>query len=224
MHRLYNKGSKIAYTALAIATLGLSTNAFAADAITGTGTTYAEPGIDQQANADLWNGVYGGVLGGYQWQSVGVMSGTDIDGVNGKELGGFIGYNQALGNALVGGLELQGAYSGAKESNGGITARQDYETSLRARMGYALEQNMIYGLAGLSAARVELDDGASTDKKWLKGWTVGAGVEREFSNNVFGRVEYDYTKYGEKGFDLSSGNANADLAGHGLKVGVGLQF
>ena len=196
----------------------------AADIVTGTDPNYLEPAIDPAKNAALWNGIYGGLQGGYKWQSVGVMGGTDVNDVNGEAIGGYIGFNQAIGDALVGGIELQGEYSKAKSTAGGITADQDFITSLRARMGYAFEQNMIYGLAGLSAARLELNDGTASDRNWMTGYSVGAGVERAFSKNIIGRVEYDYSDFGSKQFNLSGSTPQADLKGHALKLGVGVKF
>lgn len=210
-------------SAMALALLP-ATQAQAADIVSGVDPNYVGPAIDPVENASLWNGVYGGLQGGYKWQSVGVMGGADVNDVNGEEIGGYVGYNRAIGDALVGGIELQGGYSKAKSTAAGITVDQDFETSLRARMGYAFEQNLIYGLAGLSAARLELNDGIAADRNWMTGYTVGAGVERAFSKNIIGRVEYDYSDYGSKQFTLGGSTPDVDLKGHALKLGVGVKF
>ncbi len=39
--------------------------------------------------------------------------------------------------------------------------------------------------------------------KKLAVYTVGAGVDYAFTNNIFGRVEYRYTDFGSKTFDLA---------------------
>ncbi len=83
-----------------------------------------------------------------------------------------------------------------------MKAEQDWETSLRARMGYAFEQNLVYGLAGVSATQLELTQGGDSDRNLLTGWTVGAGIERKFTDQLSGRLEYDYSDYGASQFDL----------------------
>lgn len=202
----------------------MAASAGAADLATGTDGGLVEPQFDPVANSSIWSGVYGGLYGGLNWRSVGVMGDSDVDLDHQKEVGGYVGINQELGSSIIGGLEWMGGYSGYEDSNGGVTARQDWETSVRARMGFAVEQNLIYGLAGVSATQLEVSEGGDSDTRWLTGWTLGAGVERQLTENIIGRVEYDYSNYGEQKFDLGSGNPDIDLTGHGVKLGIGLQF
>lgn len=218
------KSNTLGFSAILMLSIAAPTMALSADIAVGTDPGYVEPSIDPQTNSALWEGIYGGALLGYDWQNANVNAGPDVDGVNGKKIGGYLGYNTRLGDAFVGGLELQGLYSGAEGTTGALTVRKDFETSLRARMGYAIEQNLIYGLAGLSASRVKMNDATSSDRNWMKGWTVGAGLERSFTQNIVGRVEYDYSDFGEESFTLGSGNFNTGLKSHGVKVGVGFKF
>lgn len=201
----------------------LSTAAMAADAIPQPETQSISPVLDPVLPGN-WSGAYGGLYGGLKWQSVGVMGGDDVSLDHHKEIGGYVGINQELGNSVVGGLEWMGGFSGQTEREDGIRVEQDWETSLRARMGFAVEQNLVYGLAGVSATRLEASEGGETDQQWLTGWTVGAGLERKFTENISGRVEYGYTDYGTKRFDLGTGNPEIGLTGHGLKLGVGVNF
>lgn len=198
--------------------------AAAADLSTDTGTQLIEPQFDPVANSSIWNGVYLGLYGGLDWKSVGVMGSGDIDLNSQKEVGGYVGINQALGNSIIGGIEWFGGYSGESQANDGIKAEQDWETSLRARMGYAFEQNLVYGLAGVSATQLELSDATGSDSNWLTGWTVGAGFERQFTDRISGRLEFDYTDYSKEKFNLGAGSTKADIDGHGLKLGVGVKF
>ena len=69
-----------------------------------------------------------------------------------------------------------------------------------------------------------MSEGGDSDQQWLTGWTIGAGVERKLTENIIGRVEYDYSSFGEERFDLGSSDPDIDLTGHSLKVGLGLQF
>lgn len=208
---------------IAVSVLSIS-SAGAADINTGTNGDFIEPPLDSVASSSIWSGVYTGLYGGLDWKTVGVMGANDIDLNQQKEVGAYVGINQALGDAIVGGLEWMAGFSGKEETEAGITAKQDWETSLRARMGYAFEQNMIYGLAGVSASQLELSDATGSDTRWLAGWTVGAGIERQLTDQIIGRVEYDYTDYGERKFGLGAGSTDADLSGHGLKLGLGVKF
>lgn len=214
-------------TTLVISTLMIgaaATSSMAADITTDVGTQSIQPTFDPVEASSIWNGVYGGLYGGLNWQNIGVMGSSDVDLNKSKQLGGYVGINQALGTSVVGGLEWMGGFSGDSTSNGGVKVQQDWETSLRARMGYAFEQNLVYGLAGVSATQLEVSEGGDTDRNWLTGWTVGAGVERQFTDVISGRIEYDYSQFGKKEFELGSGPADVDLTGHGVKVGVGVKF
>ncbi len=202
---------------------GLGGASLAADLSTATDQSI-EPQFDPVQNSSIWNGAYAGLYGGLNWKSVGVMGAGDLDLNNQKDVGGYVGINQELGNSLVGGIELMGGYSGDSESFGGVTAEQNWETSLRARMGYAFEQNLVYGLAGVGATQLSVSDATGSDTKWLTGYTVGAGVERQFTDLITGRIEYDYSDYGKESFGLGAGPTNADISGHGLKIGVGVKF
>ena len=201
-----------------------SAAANAADINTGTGVGGVEPSFDPVASSSVWTGAYAGIHGDLKWRKVGVMGSDDIDLNHSPAFGGYIGYNQELYGPVVGGLEVMGGYSGQSASKGGYTAEQSWEASLRARMGYALEQNLFYGLAGLNTSRVTVSNGGSSDTNWMTGWTVGAGIERQLTENITGRIEYDYSRYGKTEFQTAGPNRDVDLTDHGIKLGVGLKF
>jgi outer membrane immunogenic protein len=83
---------------------------------------------------------------------------------------------------------------------------------------------MIYGTGGLAVANAEASDATSSEDNTAVGWTAGAGVETDFTNNVFGRIEYRYTDLGSDSYSLDSGDVDADLTSHGVMVGVGVKF
>lgn len=195
----------------------------AADLSTGADAG-VQPSFDPVANSSVWTGAYAGVHGDVKWRKVGVMGSEDIDLNHSPGIGGYIGYNQEIYGPIVGGLEVMGGYSGKSKSNGGYTAEQDWEASLRARMGYALEQNLFYGLAGVNTSRMTVSNATGSDTNWMKGWSVGAGVERQLTENIIGRIEYDYSRYGKTEFETGGPNRDVDLTDHGIKLGVGLKF
>ena len=198
--------------------------ASAADLNTGTDAGAVEPGFDPVASSSVWSGAYAGVQGDLKWRKVGVMGSQDIDLNHSPGIGGYIGYNQEIYGPIIGGLEVMGGYSGKSKSAGGYTAEQDWEASLRARMGYALEQNLFYGLAGVNTTRMTVSNATGSDTNWMNGWSVGAGVERQLSENIIGRIEYDYSRYGKSEFETGGPNRDVDLTDHGIKLGIGLKF
>ncbi len=65
----------------------------------------------------------------------------------------------------------------------------------RLRLGYAFDNFMIFAAGGFSLAKANVDDGLADDDAWLKGFTVGAGIEAKFAENWSARVEYLYINY-----------------------------
>ncbi|TGS57763.1 porin family protein, partial [Mesorhizobium sp. M1D.F.Ca.ET.183.01.1.1] len=119
-------------------------------------------------------GFVGGVFGGYQWQQENFVYGAEAD----------LGYN------------------GVKGSEGGITAKGGLEGSLRARLGYSVTPEiLLYGTGGLAAKNQKIETAAGSDSNAMLGWTAGVGTDIKITDNVFGRVEYRYSDYGDKDFD-----------------------
>ncbi len=152
----------------------------------------------EQSSGD-WQGVYAGATLGY-----GLL--TDFNGFvsdRGEDVvyGFFAGYNHHVTENFVIGLEAD--YTDydinfekvpfIKVTKGG---------SLRARLGYALDNTMVYATAGLAFAdtNINLED---------YGKVVGAGVEYKFTDNVIFGVEYRHSWYRQ--FDNTTIDANLDI-------------
>jgi opacity protein-like surface antigen len=61
----------------------------------------------------------------------------------------------------------------------------------------------------------------------LSGWTVGAGLDYAFTNNVFGRIEYRYTDLGTTNFlsvPTNSGESGNKVTISDLRVGIAHKF
>ena len=58
------------------------------------------------------------------------------------------------------------------------------------------------------------------ESKTFNGWTIGAGVDYAFTNNIFARAEYRFNSYGNK--DVLG--IKADLDQHVVGVGIGVKF
>ena len=207
----------IASSALLLAT----TPALAADLV------YQEPiapEVIATPETFSWSGPYIGLQGGGSWLR-GDLDGpgfNDREHFNGGILGGFVGYNYLLDNNVVLGAEGDLNYNwNEKGIGGGVDAGTDLSGSVRARVGYALDNALIYATAGWAVTRGYADvPGAGKDHATFNGYTVGAGVDYAFTQKVFGRAEYRFSDYGEK----SISGIDVDPKQHTLMIGIGVKF
>ena len=204
-------------------------------AFAATPSRAADPVYDQQSpeppaayavgDTYVWNGPYLGLYGGYNSLGSDISGLPDVDNIDGLSGGVFGGINRQFAPNWIAGLEGTLGMSGADHTFGGTKIDQDWEASLRARMGYAFENSMIYGLAGVAGSEVNASTASGTDSKVLLGWQIGAGLETVLTREITGRVEYDYTDYNAREFSLgASGSPNIGLSGHTVKFGVGFKF
>ncbi|MBE0692502.1 MAG: porin family protein [Aquamicrobium sp.] len=209
----------------AAAVMGLSAPAFAADVV------YQEPPapapIIESAPVSSWAGPYAGVHLGYGFSgsaetSVGGIT-NDI-GTSGWLGGAFGGFNAQNGQ-FVYGAEADVNYSGVDGSNAGETARSRLDGSLRGRLGYAINDDvLVYGTAGVAAERLRVTDGlGARDTNMMVGYTVGAGTDVKLTDDVFARAEYRYSDYGSENFNLTA-PTSVDSSNHRVTVGLGIKF
>ncbi len=130
-----------------------------------------------------WSGLY---FGG----AVGIASGRirssapAADDIAGNTLGGvFGGYNKQNGNLVFGG-EI--AYTATPIEFVTFGSTLENTVDLKARVGYAFGQAMVYGVAGYSF--VTMND--VTDAADLSGFNFGAGLDYKFGSRYFVGVEY----------------------------------
>ena len=155
-----------------------------------------------------WSGPY---IGG----TVGVLNGsTDVSNIlfegapsgldpytidsSGWLAGLTVGVNQQWDN-IVAGIEGDISWSNAEGTHDdaladySITTRMQTFATIRGRVGFAVDQVLIYGTAGLAYGSTEgqLDDnyaGPTTittkDTQSQFGWTAGAGVEVGVTDNI----------------------------------------
>jgi outer membrane immunogenic protein len=83
---------------------------------------------------------------------------------------------------------------------------------------------MPYITAGVAGSQVKLDNGFDDESKFRVGWTAGAGLEAKLTDNILGRVEYRYTQFGNKNYDLGTETVRNKLDTHDIRVGVGYKF
>lgn len=203
-----------------VAFVSLASSAMAADAVIG----YDLAPVPASAVYD-WTGFYLGAHGGYV--STRAKLGGDSEKFNGGFLGAHAGYNFIQNGPWVIGAEGDVSYTWNEEDIFGAGIADigtDWQWSLRARVGYAIDRTMIFGTAGIAGTNAYIDVIGTPIKieDSMVGWTVGVGAEHAFTDNWLVRAEYRYTDYGEfKPLGLATG---VDVTEHTVRVGVSYKF
>lgn len=177
---------KLALTTLLAAT-AISGNAIAGSFETPT-TPTAPLAIAEPANSD-WGGFYLGGLYAFETGDWDVYDEGEIDSswaTEGDNYGAFAGYNIHR-DALVFGGELAYSSGDSLATYNGFT-EDLVETFIdaKARVGYALGDILLYGVAGGTWATIT-NGSISID---LDGLNYGAGAQMKFDNGMFIGAEY----------------------------------
>ena len=164
-----------------------------------------------------WTGFYLGAQGAYSWGGDTTRQFTTLGGipVRGADYGldSAIGGVQAGFNYQTGGIVLGvegdvdfGNASGGFDAIGArVRVEQDWQASVRARIGYAFDRFMIYASGGVAFSEfkygylntlpaVAAGESASFSRT---GWTVGGGVNYAMTDNIVLGVDYRYADYGK---------------------------
>jgi outer membrane immunogenic protein len=202
-----------------------------------------------------WSGFYVGVQGGYGFGQAdhyflaaadnGLFApktgGGFVQSLDGGTFGGHLGFNQQVGNLLVG---LEGSFSW-NLANGstrnpfapGVPSPVSYETDLEwlatltPRLGLVAGPWLFYGKGGLvvGQARSTLVSTALGATKVFEeangylGWTAGIGVEYALGGNWIVGIEYNFHQLGAQPYGGSGVPRNAGGLGF-VEYGLDLQF
>lgn len=168
----------------------------------------------------IWTGPYAGAFATYDWGDLDALPGKNLTGAGG---GAYAGYNWQLGKYILG-IEGDLGYSGADASIGGLKGEQGMFGSIRGRVGYVFNPFMLYATGGLAASNAKINDGATSDSNTHIGWTAGAGAEAAINDKVTARIEYRYSDYGSKTYDLSTGPVSSGFDEQSVRAGIGIKF
>lgn len=200
------------------------------------------------APAFNWSGFYAGLDLGY-WGGQGT---TFVPGFvagrpapNGITLGAHLGYRHQFANNLVLGLEADLSWLGGRTAYGVIpgdtlawTLRGNWDGSVRATAGFAIDRALIYatgGLAIIDAKGCAVPDpavsticaGGTALGGTRTGWTVGAGFAYAVAPNWAVRAEYHYANYGSRTYATPAtvtGTTVSRLETHKVRLGVSYLF
>jgi outer membrane immunogenic protein len=194
-----------------------------------------------------WGGIYVGINGGggfgtSNWSDPnnGALGGStgnfDMDGYL---VGGTLGANFQTGE-FVFGVEADFDYNtigGTVTPNNGFCnntngtqtsvsceTTSDWLSTVRGRVGYAMDRALIFGTGGLAIANVQtgITGGTISPVTYQSnvelGWTVGGGVEYAFTDNFTARVEYLFVDLGNSTCNVAA-NCGYDYTASGLPTG-----
>jgi outer membrane immunogenic protein len=155
---------------------------------------------------------------------------VDTDGATS---GVFAGFETRVGGPWTFGLEgnwLAAGGDGSSPSGTGpgdtYNIEQNWTASVRGRVAYEVTpETQVYAEAGVAWADVDaqLVTGLQTDSATMTGWTVGVGLQHDYSEHVFVRAGYRYYDYDSEAFATAL-PSSADLSSHTAMIGVGWRF
>lgn len=180
-----------------------------------------------------WSGFYVGAQAGYGNGSV--SSSNPLPDPTGALAGIFAGFNFQPQPNFVIGLEADYSYSwmdGTDPCAGPswtCGTEVSWTSMVRGRAGYAVNNFLLYGSAGVAFARLEgfTDDNAGSifpDSDTVTGWTVGAGVEIEFVPNIAGRLDYRYAAFEKTDLSFDIPYTDTELSMHSVMAGASFMF
>lgn len=178
--------------------------------------SYRAPAAYAPAPAPFtWTGFYLGANAGYGWGTAGWS--PDIDGF----IGGLqAGYNWQGASPFVIGVETDIQYSDV--SSGVYTL--DYFGTLRARLGYAFDQILVYGTGGFAYGSGTYETWGLSNSKNQTGWTIGGGAEYAINNNWSLKGEYLYVDLGDATYQTIDGPRAVGVSTNVLRAGVNYRF
>jgi outer membrane immunogenic protein len=152
-----------------------------------------------------WSGAYAGLNLGYLWSAVGNI-GTRPRGITGGVQGG---YNWQVGH-IVFGAETDLQLTGAEDTFASYKFSNPWFGTLRGRMGYAFDNVLLYGTAGLAYGGGRLTIAGLSESQAHMGWAAGGGVEIGLTPHWSARAEYLFTSLRDKTYVLSGVSTGLD--------------
>jgi len=207
--------SKFAFAAAAVMVTGM-TAAQAAD-LPYYGRGRAPYTVNQPLNAYSWAGPYLGANLGYAW---GDVSGTQTE-PSGIAGGVTAGYNWQSG-PIVFGIEGDIQATGADDRFASYKFSNPWFGTARGRLGYAFNNVLLYGTAGLAFGSLEAEQNGWQQSQTSVGWTAGVGAEVGIYQNWTAKIEYLYVDLSKNTYTLTG--TDSGLSFGTVRVGVNYHF
>lgn len=185
------------------------------------------------APAGVWTGFYVGAHLGLGFGSrFNNDVGYGLGGASGVVGGIHGGYDYQINRFVLGGVadlsygSVNRRYIAAGPID--VRANQNWSGSLRARLGYLVQDNLlIYGTGGVAFGNVrayENQPAIVSQSRSLVGWTAGLGGEYMFTRNVSGLLEYRYTGLARADFTNIVNAPRMGFEGHQIRTGINYRF
>jgi outer membrane immunogenic protein len=112
------------------------------------------------------------------------------------------------------------------------TYRLEWDSHFVGKAGFALDRWSIFATGGVAIAGFSFQQGvpptdpaANSISKTYVGFSVGAGVEYAFTQNLLGRLQYTYDDFGSKDYTGVDGETyNVKLTSQTLRGGLSWKF
>ncbi len=153
-----------------------------------------------------WTGAYAGVMVGASCEdgefTYSATGGKFLNAGCGFKGGGLFGYNLQMDNIVWGieaGLESTSSLTRNKQVGADFKHSMPMIGRLNARVGYAVDDTLLFVTGGAAYASGLLVDNVSTTANKLKakhmGWSVGAGIEHAMTDQFRIRMDYLFTNF-----------------------------
>lgn len=189
----------VGFGAAVVAALALGMTASASGADLPYGYTGQAPyTVNQPLNGYSWAGPYLGGNLSYNWGEV-THNPTRPSGFAG---GVQAGYNWQSG-PLVFGVEGDLQANSADDTFAPWKFSNPWFGTVRGRVGYAINNVLFYGTAGLAFGELEGSTYGLSESHTTAGWTVGAGAEFGLTQNWTAKIEYLYVDLSTNRFSIT---------------------
>lgn len=163
-----------------------------------------------------WTGPYIGIHGAYGSGDYSVpAAGVALD-PSGGLFGIQSGYNWQMSRNWVFGLEGDSSWGSVNRTLGASNVKIDEAGTVRARLGYAQGNTLLYATGGLAWVHLNAAAPLFARDNYYLGWAAGAGIEYALTQRWSAKLEYLYSNYGAT--DTVFGREDLDL--HTIKVGL----
>lgn len=171
-----------------------------------------------------WTGPYIGVHAGYGWGSFDTVFTLALVRTLLEPSGGIFGiqsgYNWQFARNWLVGVEGDSSWGRLRDSAGGFNIDVDAMGTVRARLGYTMNNVLLYGTGGFAWAHADSTTfGLTVRDQFYTGWAAGAGVEYAFAPRWSAKLEYLYSDFGTIR-DLGVGPAATKFDVSTIKLGV----
>ncbi|MGO6747944.1 outer membrane protein [Rhizobium ruizarguesonis] len=174
--------------------------------------------IEEPPPAKDWNGPYIGLHLGYGWEKA-TFDDCECGVFNDRRVGSFAGYNWAISDGYVVGIEGDVNYDWNRQPVGYPThVGTGLSGSARVRAGYQVGNVLVFAAGGWTAANAYVEH--PNDRKVANGWTVGVGADWAATESTLVRMEYRYNNFSP--VDLDGGKA--DFGQDVINIGIANPF